>query len=262
MRIDARPGAPRPDLPCLWVLLMTLTLLALGGCASNQRVLSRQMMVPFTDEQREAIDKTEAAPYRLQRGDVFAVETLVDTELRQPDVLVLPDGTASLVHIGSMRVAGLSIGELEQRINSTYSRDFRDVNLTVVLKEISGRQVYVLGEVKQPGLHDISSDGIGVLGAVAMAGGFTNWSRQTSIVLLRLTADGYLSRELNLAALRKGQAFDMAAVDLQPYDIIYVNRSRIGDFASFTQNVVASLTQYSRFVLDIRYIENPELYRR
>ncbi len=259
---DSSHSAPdRPRRAGAWLILVAV--LACAGCAgSNKQVVSRQMLLPFNDEQREALARTEAAPYLLQRGDVFAVESLADEELRQPGVLVLPDGTASLTHIGNMRVAGLSIGEVEGQINAAYSRQFRDVHLNVVLREVSGRKVYVLGEVKLPGLHDIGREGVGIMGAIAMAGGLTDWASQGSIVVLRLTPEGYFSREFDISSLRKGRAFDAAALDLQPYDIVYVNRSKIGDFAAFTRDVVGSLAQYSRLILDMRVIENPELYRR
>jgi polysaccharide biosynthesis/export protein len=245
----------------LWLLPAMLAVMS--GCAgSSRQMLNREMVLPFTDEQFEAVEQAESAPYLLQRGDVFAIETLIAEELRQPGILVLPDGTATLIHLGNMKVAGLTVSELEEKINAAFSRDFRDVRLNVVLHEIAGRKVYVLGEVEQPGLYDIGREGIGIMGAIALAGGFTDYSAQGSVVILRLTPQGYLSRELNLAALRKGRAFDTAALDLQPYDIIYVNRSKIGDFAAFTQGLVGSLTQYSRIILDIRQIENPEFYRR
>lgn len=259
------PIAKHPSWPhrrCAGLMILPLMLAVLGGCGGSRQVLTRQMMLPFTEEQRLAIEQTEAAPYILQRGDVFAVETLVDEELLQPGVLILPDGTASLVHLGNMPVAGLTIQELEKTINESYGRSFRDVNLNVVLRQVSGRKVYVLGEVRSPGLHEIGREGVGVMGAIAMAGGFTEWASQGSVVLLRLTPEGYLSREFNIKALSRGGDFDAYTLDLQPYDIVYVNRSKIGDFASFTKNVVGSLTQYSRLVLDIRIIDDPETYRR
>lgn len=246
---------------CLWLLP---ALLAFGsGCAgSSRQVVRNELLLPFTSEQLEAIDKAEAAPYLLQRGDLFSVETMIDEELRQLNVLVLPDGTATLVHLGNMPVAGLSLAQLEDMLNAAYSRDFRDVHLNVVLQKVAGRQVYVLGEVQNPGLYDVGPQGLGIMGAIAQAGGFTEWSGQASVVLLRLTPAGYLSREFDITALRKGRTFDAAVLDLQPYDVIYVNRSKIGDFAAFSKNVMGSLVQYSRFVLDVRGLEDPELYRR
>ncbi len=243
--------------------LACFVLLAVAGCAgSSRQVVRREILCEFTDEQRAAIAGAEAAPYRLQRGDVFSIETLVDDELRQDSIIVLPDGSASFVDLGNVAIEGLTIAEIEQTLNAAYSRNYRDVALSVVLKKVAGQQVYVLGEVRNPGLYDVSGRGIGIMGAIAQAGGFTEWAGHASVVVMRLTKDGYFVRELDLTTLRKGGEFDAAAVDLQSYDVIYVNRSKIGDFAAFAKNVTASLVQYSRFILDVRQIENPDIYRR
>lgn len=245
-----------------WALACA-ALLAVAGCAGSPRqVVRRELLCEFTPEQRTAIESAESAPYRLQRGDLFAVETLVDEELRQDSIIVLPDGSASFADLGNVVVEGRTIAEVEQTLNEAYSRNYRDVALSVVLKKVVARQVYVLGEVRNPGLYDVTGRGIGIMGAIAQAGGFSDWAGHASVVVMRLTADGYFIRELDLTALRKGSEFDAAAVDLQPYDIVYVNRSKIGDFAAFSKNVMTSLVQYSRFILDARQIEDPEIYRR
>jgi polysaccharide biosynthesis/export protein len=237
--------------------------LSIAGCAGSQRrVVRQEMLYEFTAEQRAAIAGVQTAAYRLQSGDKFAVESLVDDELRQDSIIVLPDGTASFVDLGNMTVKGLTIPELEQTLNAAYSRNYRDVALSVVLKELAGLRVYVLGEVRNAGLYNVVSRGSGVLGAIAQAGGFTEWAGHASVVLMRMTPEGYLIRELDLTTLRKGEDFDTASFDLQPYDIVYVNRSKIGDFAAFAKNVIGSLEMYSRTILEVRQIANPDIYRR
>ncbi len=238
-------------------------LLAAGGCATSRgRVVANQTFLPFTEDQRLAITRVQAAPYRLQRGDVFDVSSLYDEELRQSNILVLPDGTATFVGIGKIPVAGMTLQELDEKLTAAYARIFRDVDIDIVLRQVSGQQVYVLGEVKNPGLYKLSNMGIGIMGAIAEAGGFADWASQGSVILMRLQPDGYLCRKLDLKSLRDG-AFDPAAIDLQPYDIIYVSRSKIGNLAAFTKDLAGSLVQYTRLILDIKQIQNPsQFYRR
>lgn len=233
----------------------------LAGCAgSHGSVVVRESMVEFTDTDREKIASSEAAPYLLQPGDIFSLQSLVDAELTQHNILVLPDGSAGFVGLGSFKVAGRAIAEVEAQVSDAYSRKFRDVDLSLVVHQTTGRKVYVLGEVKNPGLYDIPAGG--VIGAVTRAGGFSEWSDQGSVVLMRMTPAGYMCREIDVQGLRDGATFDAAALDLQPFDIIWVSRSRIGDFAAFTKNVVTSLTQYSRLILDVMQIDDPIQFRR
>ncbi len=247
------------------IILTTVLITAfatLSGCASGGGVVKREAMVEFSDEDREAVARSTAAPYTLQPGDVFNVESLTGEELDQANVLVLPDGTASFAGLGNRPVSGRSLADVEAELVRDYGRMFRDVDINVIVTKIEGMKIFVLGEVTRPGLYPVTSARAGILGLVAEAGGFGDWAQQGSIVLLRLTDSGYVSREIDLRAIREGTAFDPEAFDLQAYDILWVSRSAIGDFASFTTNVVGSLTEYTRMILDVRQIENPTLLRR
>jgi protein involved in polysaccharide export with SLBB domain len=249
--------------PRYFVNVFALALLmSLGGCASSGDVVRRETTIQFSDEDRARIATTKAAPYEIQHGDIFSVSSLVDQELTQNELLVLPDGSASFVGLGPRAVAGQTVTQVEVMLREEYSQSYRDVDLTLVVHKTVGRQVYVLGEVRNPGLYDVSSAGAGIVGAIARAGGFAKWASDGSVVLMRLTSDGYLCRELDLGGLKNGNAFDTAALDLKPFDIIWVSRSRIGNFASFSQDVIGSLNEYTRLILDSMQVNNPESFRR
>ncbi len=236
---------------------------AAGGCASSGGpVVTREITIPFSDAQREALAHAQRAPYTFQRGDVFAVESLYDNELRQDNIIVLPDGTATVAGVGRIPVAGRTLAEVQEAIADSLSRQFRDVKIDIVLRELAGPRVYVLGDVRNPGLYRVADPRAGVLGVLAEAGGLNDVAQAGSVILLRLQPDGYYCRQLDLRGLRDGKSFDLAAVDLQPFDIIYVTRSAVGDFAVFSRNLAASLAQYSRFILDVRQIIDPKIFRR
>ena len=247
----------------LSALLLSAALCLLGsGCASTRgtSVVRNQMSIPFDDIQKEQLVASRDTPYLLQRGDAFSIISLADKELNQSDVIVLPDGTASFVGLGTRTVAGLSVNDIVDLLTREYSKTFRDVKLSLAMKHVSDAFIYVLGEVERPGMYGISRQGAGMLSVIAKAGGMTDWSDKGSVLLMRITDDSYECREIDMKGLLEGRAFDVAAVDLKPHDIIYVSRSRIGDFASFTRNVVASLGSYTRVILDTRLIKDPNTY--
>lgn len=237
--------------------LFLIHLLIFAGCASNGSLVRKETVLVFTPEQREALSRMDSAPYRLQRSDHFAVQFMYHEELNQSDVMILPDGTSTFFGLDQITVAGLSVAELDSILTARYGDQYVNPDLAIIVHSIGGRQVYVMGEVRQPGLHDLPPVGISVPAAIALAGGFNDHAGKGSVVQIRITPDGYLSRELDLSSLHKGGEFDVALLDLQPYDILYVSRSWIGDLAFFTENIIGSLLDYTRMALDIRLIETP-----
>jgi protein involved in polysaccharide export with SLBB domain len=252
-RVFGRAGA--------WLGLLALAVS--GGCAShNGPRVKHEFMLTFTPEQKQEQQDIATRSYRIHRGDVFAVFFTYNKEKDQQNVMVLPDGTASLQGLDQLYVAGLTVPGLDSLLTDRYAEQLRDPDLSVVMQSLAGRKVYVLGEVNNPGLFDLPVHGLSVLGAVAMAGGFTNWAGRGSIAQIRVTPEGYLCRELDIGDIKHPKSIDVAVLDLEPFDVIYVSRSWIGDFASFSREVATNLLQYTRLWTDVRLIEDPERFWR
>jgi polysaccharide export outer membrane protein len=241
------------------LLLAGCALSALAGCGSAPGPgVRHEAMVPFSPAERDLFLAAQGDFYRIQRGDllgVFFIDKDLNQQLKQPEVLVLPDGSASFIGVDRLEVAGRTVVQLDSTLTARYGQSLRDVDLSVVVTKSAGIQVYVLGEVRNPDLYSVPAHGFTVMGAIARAGGFQDGADRGSVTLIRLTPEGYLCREMNLAAIRKGLAFDAALADLRSYDIIYVSRSALGDFAAFSRDVVQALSHYTGLVLDVRAIE-------
>ena len=240
-----------------------LSLAVLAGCATAPGpIVNHETVLPLDAAQKAALAKVREQPYRVQRGDELAVYFLHSDTYKQPGVLVLPDGSANFVGIDRVEIAGHTLAWVDSVLTAGYADKLRDPALSVVVNKTAGLLVYVLGNVKAPGAYNIPSQGLGIVGAIAMAGGYEYGAASGSVALVRVSPDGYLCREMNLGSLQKGERLDAAVFDLQPYDIIFVPRSPIGDFVAFSQEVVGSLARYTGGILDVRQIQNPQLYRR
>jgi polysaccharide export outer membrane protein len=93
-------------------------------------------------------------------------------------VPIAPDGGISLPFIVDVRAAGLTIGELHRALNQAYTDiGLRELEVTVNLQTVSPLRVYVLGEVRRPGVllnrtgtaSDVTQ--LSLLQALAQAGG-------------------------------------------------------------------------------------------
>jgi len=246
----------------LVLILGSLAVLAGCGSVSTGPAVRREASVAFTAEQREAMKAIDERDYLIRRGDVLAVRDLFNAVLNQDNVLVLPDGSATFFGLPQARIVSMTLGQLNDFLNREYAKEFRDPKVTVAVRELGASDVYVLGEVRAPGAYPIPEYGFTAMAAVAKAGGFAAGADKGAVVLVRVTAQGYMCRELDLSGFASGKTFDPDVIDIRPYDVIYVSRSAIGDFAAFTTGLITSLIQYTQLAVDVKYITAGDVFRR
>lgn len=233
-------------------LLLLMGFLVLGGCAGSGHEVTRTNFVEFTPEQKKEIEGA-SSEYRIQEGDRLKIAFNYQKDLTQENVVVLNDGSISLVGVDRIEVAGLTLTDADAEITRAYAKDYLDPNLSVIVQETQGRRVYVMGEVRNPGMHQLPAGGIDMLGAITVAGGFSDNAARSGAVLARVTEEGYLVQEVDLSNVA---ALGLAMVQVQPLDVIYVPRSRIGDFAYFSRTVLAGLVQITRIASDVKYLSS------
>lgn len=243
-------NAMRKTFPLLILAILPL----IAGCGGGARVPVRSNFVEFSPEQRAVIVVNSQRPYRIQTEDILKVGVYNQEDFSQDRILVLPDGSISLMGVGRLMVAGKTLAEVDSLITQAFAKEIRDPNVSVLVSETQGRQVYVLGEVQSPGLHKLPKGGLGVIGAVTLAGGFTEHAAPEGTVLVRITEDGYLAQELDLSYFNEPEAIGLATIGMQAFDIVYVPRSRIGDFAYFSKSVLSGLLNMTRMASDITYL--------
>jgi polysaccharide biosynthesis/export protein len=115
--------------------------------------------------------------YRIGPGDVIALILTGDVELAYT-LQVMREGYLLIPQVGQVHVAGLTLDEVRDvlyaRLGRVYSGVRRGPNATtrfdVSVVNVRANQIYVVGEVGQPGAYQISSLGT-VLSALYAAGG-------------------------------------------------------------------------------------------
>jgi len=240
------------------LLMLAVTLLvAAAGCGSKPFLEAGQTtIVPFTDEEIVLRNDAKAAVYKLRPGDQFGVIFQYEPDLNQRGIIVMPDGHISIVGAEGIQAAGLGIDELDTILTDRLAREYEHPDLTIIIEDFGSSQVYVLGEVARPGIVDLTPNGMGVLQAISIGGGFLEDAAQSETVVIRLTEQGYQYRRVNLDHLEKGGLAASVMMDLQPNDIVYVPRSAIGDLAYFNKTVLTGLLSISRLYWDFYALTN------
>ena len=169
--------------------------------------------------------------YVIQPGDQLEIKFFYNPELNE-QVTVRPDGHISLQLIPEIKAAGLSPAQLTDLLTKNYTKELANPGIAVIVRAFSSQRVHVDGEVNKPGLVTLIGPTT-VLEAVTEAGGFKDSARKEEVIILRKISD---KKALTIVAnLQNAITGADRSQDIQvlPYDIIIVPRSKIGDVNRF-----------------------------
>jgi polysaccharide biosynthesis/export protein len=142
--------------------------------------------------------------YEIGIGDVVAINVWKDAELSRT-MPVRPDGEISLPVIGEIQVAGLTTAQLQALIVSRLDPYIRNPQVNVIVQEIKSRTFNVMGKVNKPGSFDLTKP-TRVLDAIALAGGFQEYAKQSRLYVLRPLPSGEQTMlPFNYKAVIKGK---------------------------------------------------------
>ena len=96
-------------------------------------------------------------------------------------------GTVALPLIGQVRARGLTLSQFEDAVEERL-RDGYLTNPRVSAEVMNYRPFYIYGEVGEPGQYPYTN-GMTVLNAVAVAGGYTYRANQSSVYITRGEGD-------------------------------------------------------------------------
>ena len=162
----------------------------------------------------------------LAAGDVVDVRFFHVPELNETQV-IRPDGKIAMQLVGDVQAAGCAPQELQARLKDLYKPLIEKPEVTVIVRQLASRVVYVGGAVMGP--SQVAMPGrLSALDAIMEAGGFRESSaRKDSVVVIRYRDGKYAGRVIDMDPTMKGDVD--GAFYLEPQDIVYVPRTTIVD---------------------------------
>lgn len=135
--------------------------------------------------------KARPTDYMMQPSDLLRIIVFQEPDL-QRDVRITQEGSVSLPLIGTIDLQGKSVHQAESILRQLYDRDFLvNPQISITVLEYAQRTVQVLGAVNAPGAIAFPSEQkMGLLEAVARAGGFSRLAERRRVRLTRTLADG------------------------------------------------------------------------
>ncbi|MDD3012723.1 MAG: polysaccharide biosynthesis/export family protein [Candidatus Gastranaerophilales bacterium] len=97
--------------------------------------------------------KTLSTRYLLSPGDSISLSVYGESDFAQPDILVRPDGFATIEPFGEINVAGLSVDELTDTLKTKFKTYLLAPKVSVKVNTLHSAKIYVYGAVQRPGLY-------------------------------------------------------------------------------------------------------------
>ena len=171
--------------------------------------------------------QTKAQPdYPLGAGDALRIQVFQNPDLTI-ETRVSENGSVTYPLIGAVELGGLSIAAAEKKIATALEKGgfIKQPQVTILLTQIRGNQVAVLGQVNRPGRFPLETANTRLTDMLANAGGATATGDDVAIVS-GLRAGKPFRKLIDIPSLFLNEA---AADDivLQGGDAIYVHRAPV-----------------------------------
>jgi len=164
---------PVTVLACLWLILGCAASPQKAGAPSPMKVSLRGL----------SEDGPQSSAFRLGPGDEVRV-TVWRQESLNKAFTVPPSGWVTFLLVGDLQISGLTPLELRDRIMQGLEKYMNDPQVSVEVTNFRSKRVYVLGEVRRPGVLYLGSP-ICAVEAISHSGDFTTNAKKTDVLLIR-----------------------------------------------------------------------------
>lgn len=163
------------------------------------------------------LDRVPVTPdYLIGPGDELLIRSWGQIDINYRAV-VDRTGSIYLPRVGAISVAGLRYDQLNDALKNAIGRVFKNFELSVTLGELRSIQVFVVGQVRRPGVYTVSSLST-LVNALFASGGPSNHGSMRNIQLKRQGKE-ITSFDLYDLIVRGDKSKD---APLLPGDVIYV----------------------------------------
>ena len=159
------------------------------------------------------------AGYRIGAEDVLGIVFWREAEMNG-DVTVRPDGRITVPLIGEMQAEGLTPEVLRDQIQAAAGKYISAANVSVVVRQINSRKVFITGRVTTPGTYPLVGPRT-VMQVIALAGGLNEYADAKNITVLRTLNGRSETFKFNYKDVARGKKLEQNIL-LEPGDTIVV----------------------------------------
>ena len=176
---------------------------------------------PPAVEAAKALAKGVVVPadYVIGPEDVLVIVFWREKDLSS-EVTVRPDGRITIPVVQEIDAAGLTPEQLRVKLTDQAQKYVEDPNVTVIVKQINSRRVYITGMVGKAGPYPLTGP-VTVVQLIAMAGGLLEYADSENIRIMRTENGKPLSYAFNYKEIERGKNLQQN-IPLKPGDTVIV----------------------------------------
>ncbi len=244
------------------ILILGILSFLLASCNSYEKLTYFQGIEETKDT---AIFEKNKPGYQIQAGDLLYIQIITENQeinqlfnplisqttsqnLRPENMfytsyLVNDSGYIEMPLLERIFVSGLNIDQVRDSIKQ---KAYRFLKNPQVIAKLANFKFTVLGEVKAPGVKQVTANQVNIMEALAYSGDISYNGNRKNLLLLRQTAKGTQSYRINLT---KGNIINSKLYYIMPNDIIYVEplkstlfREQASDYVFVISAISSTLT--------------------
>ena len=175
---------------------------------------------PATPPSPSANRVVPPAGYVIGPDDVLGIVFWREKDL-SAEVVVRPDGFITLPLLEDIKVTGMTPAELKEKVRAEASKLVTDSSVTVIVKQINSRKVFITGHVARPGAYPLTAP-MTVLQLIALSGGLLEFADRRKIRVMRVDRlSGAETHLVNYKQLAHGEDLRQN-IELKPGDTVIV----------------------------------------
>lgn len=159
------------------------------------------------------------AGYVIGAEDVLAIVFWREKDL-SIESAVRPDGMITLPLLNDLHAAGLTPDQLRERIQAAATKYVEDPSVTVVVRTINSRKVFITGQVAKPGQYPLTAPTT-VMQLIAMAGGIHEFANTKKILIMRTEGGQQIAKPFSYQDVLNRKNLKQN-IELQPGDTVIV----------------------------------------
>jgi len=162
---------------------------------------------------------TSSQEYVIGPDDVLSIVFWREKDL-STEAVVRPDGNISVPLLNDVFAAGLTPDQLRVILTKAAERFVATPSVTVVVRTINSRKVFVTGNVIRPGAYPLSGP-MDVLQVIAIAGGLTEFADAKHITVMRSDNGRPQAHKFNYRDVAQGKNLSQN-IAIKPGDTVVV----------------------------------------
>ncbi len=176
-----------------------------------------------------------APPLLLEPGDSIEIKFQEATDMNDFQT-IRPDGRISMPMVGEVMAAGCTPSQLTDLLNEKFSQEMQAPKITVIVRSMNGRKIFVGGEVKNQGVYPLTTP-VSIYEGILMAGGTLDESAASSKVAVVRFVNG--KRNLYVFDLHSAETIE--SFYLEPHDIVIVPKKKIKKVNEWVQHYITDM---------------------